>query len=539
MPLDCGRRGIELGPGVAIDADQQQGPSLRARAALAAILTIGFYSLAISLGVALIAGPFLIRMAGGPFNIWVALAMIGAGVTIFRALIPERENFEPPGPELTAQGQPELHGLLAQVAESAGEPMPGSVYFDPTLNAAVTEVSAGLGHGRRRVMLIGLPLLSILNPDELRAVIAHEFGHYVGGDTRFGTWIWRTRSAIFKTIASLNKEDSLFQRVIVRGPFLLYGRLFLRITNAVSRRQEFAADSLSARLTSPEAAGSALRRITACAPAFDAYWREDVAPALQRGHRPPVAQGFQLFVGVKHIEAQLEELVSLDIQQAETNPYDSHPTLAERLRALGVEQTGAVEAPGNPAVTLARSVDEIESGMLVASFGAEARKLTRIEWDEVGRLRRQDADELAAQLKEVLGDVRLADLGALAADLSTRRDGIRAVADPERRGTDEQLDGYQLYALSALSAGALARSGWQLAALPGEPVKVTDGESELVPGELLRLIAVGEAKASDWEARIRELGVAELMLIPDARLVAPPPAAATASGSRAGTAADG
>ena len=42
-------------------------------------------------------------------------------------------------------------------------------------------------------MLVGLPLLQLVTERGLRAVIAHEYGHYAGGDTRLGPWIYRTR----------------------------------------------------------------------------------------------------------------------------------------------------------------------------------------------------------------------------------------------------------------------------------------------------------------------------------------------------------
>lgn len=52
-----------------------------------------------------------------------------------------------------------------------------------------------MGVGSKRVMGLGLPLLNALTVSELRAVLAHEFGHFVGGDTSLGKWIHKTRSA--------------------------------------------------------------------------------------------------------------------------------------------------------------------------------------------------------------------------------------------------------------------------------------------------------------------------------------------------------
>lgn len=56
-------------------------------------------------------------------------------------------------------------------------------------------------------MIVGIPLLHLLSERGFRGVIAHELGHYRGGDTRLGPWIYRTREAIGRTIAQLSDED--------------------------------------------------------------------------------------------------------------------------------------------------------------------------------------------------------------------------------------------------------------------------------------------------------------------------------------------
>lgn len=58
--------------------------------------------------------------------------------------------------------------------------MPAKVYLVPEVNAWVCERGGFMGIGSRMVMGIGLPLLKLLNVDEFKGVIAHEFGHYYG-----------------------------------------------------------------------------------------------------------------------------------------------------------------------------------------------------------------------------------------------------------------------------------------------------------------------------------------------------------------------
>ena len=89
---------------------------------------------------------------------------------------------------------------------------------------------------------------------EFKAVLAHEFGHYHAGDVKLGPWIYKTRAAMGRTIAHL--DGNILQKL-----FLWYGQLFLRITHAVSRRQEFIADEVAARAAGAGVMMSGLRKV--------------------------------------------------------------------------------------------------------------------------------------------------------------------------------------------------------------------------------------------------------------------------------------
>src|SRR5262245_41315408 len=125
-----------------------------------------------------------------------------------------------------------------------------------------------MGFGSRRVMGLGLSLLQVLSVSQLRAVVAHEFGHFHGGDTKLGPWIYKTRAAIGRTIEGLAECSSLLQK-----PFLWYGKAFLRMTHAVSRRQEFTADALLAHASPRYSTGPIVKHHSLIYPPCP-YWGE-------------------------------------------------------------------------------------------------------------------------------------------------------------------------------------------------------------------------------------------------------------------------
>jgi len=145
-----------------------------------------------------------------------------------------------------------------------------------------------LGIFGRRVMGLGLPLLYSFSRSELRAVLAHEFGHRYGGDTLLGSRVSMARSAIGRTLAALEGNHSC-----INALFELYADLCMRVTRVVSRHQEVSAAALGCRVASAATFAGARRRPVIADPAFNRYRETELARALEVGLRPPLVEGFR------------------------------------------------------------------------------------------------------------------------------------------------------------------------------------------------------------------------------------------------------
>ena len=197
---------------------------------------------------------------------------------------------------MTSDNQPQLFQEIRRIAEATKSPMPLDVYVVADLNAAVAHVGGFFGIGARPIMIVGLPMIAALTVSELRGVIAHEFGHYVGGETKLAPVIYRTREAIGRTIISLARSDHVITRLMF-VPFHLYGLMYLRTTLGISRRQELDADQMAARVAGGDAFESGLVKIHAASLAMDAYMNGELGVLLAAGYRPPIAEGFSRFLG--------------------------------------------------------------------------------------------------------------------------------------------------------------------------------------------------------------------------------------------------
>ncbi|MCC2659114.1 MAG: conserved hypothetical rane protein, partial [Panacagrimonas sp.] len=104
-------------------------------------------------------------------------------------------RLEPPqGRPLTAAEAPLLFEEIERIRAAMQGPAPHVVLLTDDYNAAVTQVPRlGLLGWPRNYLILGLPMMSALSPDQFRAVIAHEFGHLCAGDSKIGGRVYHAR----------------------------------------------------------------------------------------------------------------------------------------------------------------------------------------------------------------------------------------------------------------------------------------------------------------------------------------------------------
>jgi len=464
---------------------------MRGRVTVALLLTIGFYGLALGIAGGLLSIAWLFWVNGHHVNRVTAFSVIGA-VVILWSIVPRPERFQPPGPALEAASNPRLFKELNDVASRVGEPMPHEVYLVPDVNAGVRQRGGFMGARGRRVMLLGLPLLQVLTISEMRAVIAHEFGHYHGGDTRLAPWIYKTREAIIRTVRQLSGSSS-----VLHLPFVWYGRMFLRVTQAISRRQEFAADALAARTVGARPLTTGLRTIFGAALAYDGYWREEVVPVLSAGFLPPLADGFEQFLREPRVADAINRATQEEMKAPRIDPYDSHPSLPDRLKALQGLPPGPEPATEPPALSLLENASGAEVPLAASLLKPGAPALRPVSWPDVGievqvpyweaRVRRE-AQLLAGQT--------VANIPRLMLPSDWNADARRT----------------RLVTIGAALAVALVGSGWTLESLPGAAPVLFRGADRVEPFRIVEDLASGKLTDQGWQERAGALGIANLRL---------------------------
>jgi len=487
---------------------------LALRVVLAVGLTVVYYAFSIALGLGLLwAAWALVTETKSPSGYLVVALAVG-GICVLWSVLPRWEPFAAPGPRLRPDDHPRLFRELRSVAEAVGQPMPEEVYLAADVNAGVTVAGGLLGLGGRRVMILGLPLMSALRVPEFRGVIAHEFGHFHGGETRLSPWIYRTQQAIARAVRTLSEAGSVF-----RFLFIGYGKAFHRITQAVSRRQEILADRLAAEVAGAPAMASGLRRTAVAATAYQAYFGNEVVPILSSGFRPPMAEGFRRFLGARPIADSLDGFVEGLVKEERADPYDSHPPLRERLAALGNPPSGRDAAAGAPtAAALLDDIETLERRLLEAAYPGVAVP-PPLPWSEAGA--RVYLPFWRARVREDRALLEGLTADGLAAALS------RPPGDPRWRRRAEAPAPQGPPKLAFVGAAAillhLADLGWALRCEPGREVALSRGDETFFPFQEIGDVASGATTAAGWAERCRALEIDGLLLASAPTADPPPP----------------
>jgi Zn-dependent protease with chaperone function len=169
-------------------------------------------------------------------------------------------RFEPPEGVVLEEGKhPELHRIIRETATAAGGIRFHQIIIDAELNAsAVQNPRLGVFGWYRTYLVIGLPLMEALGPEEFRAVIAHEIAHVSGPDGRLRAWLHRTRMTWEKIVGHMSA--SRFCPFLSKFFHWFWPRFNSRAF-LVARYHELEADRVSAEAVSAEALASGLRRL--------------------------------------------------------------------------------------------------------------------------------------------------------------------------------------------------------------------------------------------------------------------------------------
>ena len=415
------------------------------------------------LGYGYIAAALLLLIGGAVTIVWMAttvshavllLGKVGWAflVLIYVVLRAMWVRLEPPqGRPLTSKECPELFGLIEALRAKAGAPSVHHVLLTGDFNAAIVQHARfGILGGTRNYLMLGLPLLQSLSPQEFQAVVAHEFGHLSGAHGRFGAWIYRLRTGWARLLEALQTQNHWAAALFTRF-FHWYAPLFSAYSFVQARQQEYEADRMSVAAVGREATASALLRVNT----QGEFLAETFWPAIFRRADADPAPTMSPFAILGPSLRLRDPLVAPDRSLAKvlaqkTGYTDTHPCLADRLKAIGVE-------PYVPQVIVS-SAAEVLLGATVEGLRQELDERWRSSVKQWWGKRHQYASESRTRLATLQRK-------AQSAALSEDEQWDRARLTDEFGSSDLAMTLYEeILARNPRHAGALWRRGQLLLA---------------------------------------------------------------------------
>ncbi|MFK8029124.1 MAG: M48 family metalloprotease [Gammaproteobacteria bacterium] len=277
-------------------------------------------------------------------------AVVVAGLMI-RALFVKVPT--PSGTYLSGELKDRVIEFFEPVRQKSGGLKIHEVVVVPELNAAISQRTRfGMFGSTTNYLMLGLPLLQLLDEEEVQAVVAHEFGHLSHQHGRMGATVYRLDTTLSNVASTLNEKTKKGVNGFAFKFFHWFYPKFNTLTFAMRRGQEYEADEVAANATNPNAIASSLCKLYALHEPLGQHWDQTWSISRKTASNADAAPHARMRDEVSRFrQADAESAAVEQAMLNETNFQDTHPCLRDRLSALNVgpvlhfeDKTSAFEA---------------------------------------------------------------------------------------------------------------------------------------------------------------------------------------------------
>lgn len=313
---------------------------LALRLGLRASTGLGFFALLALAGAAasVWAGSAALRLSNGGESLPAFAAGLGA---LLAAVLAWRFGAwlaapveRPEGVRLPEVAARRLHHVVGRMSRRFGNVRIDAIWVTGDMNAAILQRPRwGCVGPMETHLIIGLPLVHSVSRRQFGAILAHEFAHLACQRQGSAVWLNHFRAWWFRVLDRCVEGGGWFGRLLDR---LTIGDLHAALR--LARFEEFEADAVAARVIGPRIVAEALIEV-ALKERFlsEDYWRKVMAQSQFRPRpsiRPYREMGLGVLAGFRRPSSGQRDIHAL-LAEHRFAP-DFHPSLAERLAALGV-----------------------------------------------------------------------------------------------------------------------------------------------------------------------------------------------------------
>ncbi|MEZ0453879.1 M48 family metallopeptidase [Sphingobacterium thalpophilum] len=285
---------------------------------------------------------------------------------------------------ITAQDEPQLFALIDEIVNEVDTSFPKKVFLSHDVNASVFYDSTfwSMFLPIRKNLQIGMGLINVVTQQELKAILAHEFGHFSQRSMKLMSYVYHVNQIIYNMLYKNEALDNTFEKW---GNVSGYSAIFIGISVfiiqqiqnilkylyeyinlnylALSREMEFHADEIAAHVAGSKALADSLLRLGFANHALEYVlnFYEGKIPEQVRSNNIYPEQSFvMLLLGQKNryqLENDLPQIQLANLKKYDKsklnldNQWASHPTDEDRIKAL--QQINIVKNETNNAPAMA------------------------------------------------------------------------------------------------------------------------------------------------------------------------------------------
>ena len=351
--------------------------------------------------------------------VWIfGLALVASGLMIlfflFKFIFTKNQNSLEGMFEIQEADQPELFGMINEIVQEVETDFPKKVYLTYNVNASVFYNSSfwSMFMPIRKNLQIGLGLINSVNKQELKAILAHEFGHFSQRSMKVGSYVYNLNQVIYNMLYNNDSVNNISSTIAgfssiaaipmliplysIRGIQALLRALynFININYmALSREMEFHADEIAANVAGSKACSSSLLRLGFADFALNETMNFYIDRSNDNIHPRNIYADHQtvsLFLAEKNKYPIQNNLPSIDLEsnikynKSKVNFQDqwaSHPSTEDRVMAIQRLNIEVENEKVGDAISLIKGSEELITKISTWLFGTGNPELPQINWD--------------------------------------------------------------------------------------------------------------------------------------------------------------
>jgi len=257
---------------------------------------------------------------------------------------------------VTRASQPILYAYVERLCRTLGAPPPKRIDVDMQVNASAS-FRRGFGSflGEDLVLTVGLPLTAGMTLGQWTGVLAHEFGHFTQGAAMRFTYLIGTVNHWFaRVVYERDAWDEQLERwvqqaghwaqivlLIAKGFIwvsrkILWGLMMagLAVSSFLSRQMEFNADLHQARVSGSDLFRATHLRLSVLSAAW--FQATEYLGFMWNERRLADNVVDLVLAEARRLTASDEVMqkIEADVVARETGTFDTHPSTADRIRAV-------------------------------------------------------------------------------------------------------------------------------------------------------------------------------------------------------------